>query len=312
MSCLLTREKMKGVYAIMPTAFEKNGALDEGNYRRNVRVLCNSGFHGIFNLGSSGEFYNVGLNDYKKIANMLVDEIGTNIVSIIGASAVNTEEAIIRARYAQDCGVDAIMNVVPFYVPLQQIEIVQYFRDLADACPDIGILVYDNPYTTKVTLTDETYRELAKIPNFCGAKHIDRNLMNYVSLIDGADIQLFPTEEKIIPAMLYGIRGFFASWFFLQPELCLSLYRACRDKNWDQAMEIEHKLRIIIDHPLSPLKVFEGKYAKISIFKSIVNATNLIRVGNPRKPHIPLTEKDQQAVRKIIEDICPHYVASRK
>ena len=305
---MLTREKMKGVYAIMPTAFKKNGDLDEENYRGNVRILCDLGFHGIFNLGTTGEFYNVGLEDYKSIVNMFVDEIKSNVVSIIGASAVNTEEAIIRTKYAQDCGVDAVMNVVPFYVPPMQSEIIQYFQDLGNACPDIGILAYDNPYTTKVSLNDETYRELVKIPNFCGAKHISPDIWNYVDLISDTDIQLFPSEEKIIPAMLYGIRGFFASAYFLTPKMCLELYEACRDKNWDKAIEIEYKLRVPFKHPRAPRKVFDGKYAHIPIFKALVNATGLIYVGYPRKPHIPVSEKDQQTIKEILLEISPYYV----
>ena len=305
---MLTREKMKGVYAIMPTAFKKNGDLDEENYRRNVRILCESGFHGIFNLGTSGEFYNLGLEDYKRIVKMFVEEIESEVVSVIGASALNTEEAIIRSKYAQDCGVDAVMNVVPFYVALQQTEIVQYFKDLANACPDIGILVYDNPITTKVSLSNETYRELAKIPNFCGAKHISPDIWNYIDLIKDADIQLFPSEEKIIPAMLYGMRGFWASMYFLHPKMCLKLYKACRDKNWDKAIEVEYKLRVPFKHPRAPRRIFGAKYAAISIFKAVINIMGLLNVGYPRKPHMPVSEKDQQTIKEILLDICPYYI----
>jgi len=302
---LLTRYTMKGVYAIVPTAFKKNGELDEENYRRNIRILCDAGFHGIFSLGSIGEFPHVGLSDFKRIVKIFVDEVKEGVVSIIGASAVNTEEAIIRAKYAQDCGVDAVMNVVPFYYTLQQKECVKYFRDLAEACPDIGILAYDNGYTTKVWLSYETYKELAKIPNFCGCKDINPNMLRYMSLIMDTDLQLWATEEKLIPSMLYGARGFFLSFYWNNPKLSLELYEACKNGEWKRAIEIERRLLTVITHPRSPWKVFGGKYDSHAITKALVNAIGLVHVGPPRRPLIPVSEEDQKAMRELLIEVCP-------
>ncbi len=296
---------MKGVYAIMPTAFKKNGDLDEENYRKNVRILCDAGFHGIFNLGSTGEFPHVDLTDFKRIVNMLVDEIKEGVVSIIGASAVNTEEAIIRAKYAQDCGVDAIMNVVPFYYTLQQNECVKYYRDLAEACPNIGILAYDNVYTTKVWLSRETYKKLAKIPNFCGCKDINPNVLRYMDLMRDTDLQLWATEEKLVPSMLYGAKGFWLSLYWNNPKLSLELYEACISEDWKRAVEIERRFLNIIWHPRSPWNEFREKYNNYSITKALIDEIGLIHVGPPRRPLIPVSEEDQKIMKKRLMEVCP-------
>ncbi|MFC2091181.1 dihydrodipicolinate synthase family protein [Elusimicrobiota bacterium] len=303
---MLRRNDLKGVITIMPTAFAEDGSFDEENYRRNVDSICNTGVMGIMNMGTTGEFSNIGIADYKKIVDVLVDQTAGRLKIIVGASAVNTEEAIERTMYAQEKGVDAVINVVPFYLPLTQDEVVKYYQDLAGKCKDIGILVYNNHITTKVTVSPESYKRLSDIQNLIGSKEITADISYYMRIRKAApELALWPVEGMIVPAAMLGCEGFYSSIIFMNPEFQNDLYAAIASGDWDQAVRMQYKIIDFIDKIVVPLR---QKYSEVALAKALVNASGFIYVGYPRAPYIRVSEDDQQQIRRDIEEYCPYLI----
>jgi dihydrodipicolinate synthase/N-acetylneuraminate lyase len=138
---MLTRETMRGLYVLTITPFDSENRLDEAAYRENVQYLVSLGVDGIVTTGTNGEFHTTTDEERTRIARLLVEETRGTVSTVVGASGVNTAEAISRTRAARDAGADAVMNVVPYYHVLSKDEACQYFEDLYSACPDIGIIV---------------------------------------------------------------------------------------------------------------------------------------------------------------------------
>src|SRR5690349_19526063 len=152
---MLTRETMQGLYVITVTPFDAEGRLDEDAYRKNVETLLDLGVDGIVTSGTNGEFHTTTDEERSRIARLVVKACAGRAAAIIGASGVNTAEAVARTAAARDAGADAVMNVVPFYHILTRPEVYQYFEDPHAAVPDVGIIVYNNPTTTQVSLNDD-------------------------------------------------------------------------------------------------------------------------------------------------------------
>ncbi|MFB6088403.1 MAG: dihydrodipicolinate synthase family protein [Candidatus Aenigmatarchaeota archaeon] len=303
---MLRRDDLKGIITIMPTAFKEDGSFDEVNYRKNINKICQTDVTGIMNMGTTGEFSNISWPEYKKIVDVLIEEVAGRIKVIVGASAVNTEEAIQRTYYAQEKGADAVINVVPFYQPLSQEEVVKYFKDLASECRDIGIIAYNNNITTKILISPQSYKRLSEIPNFCGSKEITTDIYFYMSLRKTApELKFLPVEGLIVPSAMLGVDGFFSSIVFMNPKFQNELYNACKTKDWTRALELQYKIIDFINRIVVPLR---KKYSETSLAKALVNASGFLYVGPPRAPYIPVSEEDQEKIRRDLERECPYLI----
>ncbi len=290
---------MGGVYALPPTPFDASGRFDEELMRANVQRLCEAGVDAIVTTGSVGEFHTIRWEDHKKLIEVLVDAVTGKTKAIPGCSGVNTEEAIMKVKYAQDCGADAVMNVSPYYVNLTENELCGYWRDLADACPDIGLIVYNNPHTAQLH-TVETFKELAKIPSMCGSKEITTiklqlEIMRHTDLTPMTATEL----DYYVPTMKLGAKGIFSMSASMFPRFIVSIYKACKEGKWEEAMRMQHKLRDVWDF-LDGL-AFGKPYGPIPRFKCYVNAFGVLNCGIPRKPFIPVPQDIQAKYREELK-----------
>lgn len=303
---MLDRNSLNGVITIMPTAFKEDGSIDEENHRKNISKICETKVSGIMSMGTTGEFCNISFDEYKQLVDMLIDEVSSRIKIIVGASGVNMNEAIKRTKYAEKKGADAVINVVPFYQPVNQNEVMKYFVELSNECKDIGILAYNNHITTKVLISPDTYRKLSNIKNFVGSKEITTDIFYYMQLkIAAPDLQLLPVEGLIVPAAMMGVDGFFSSIIFMNPKFQNDLYKYCKERNWAKALEMQYKIVEFLEKIVVPLR---EKYSEISLAKALVNASGFLHVGPPRLPYIPVSDEDQKKLRRDLKKTCPYLI----
>jgi 4-hydroxy-tetrahydrodipicolinate synthase len=302
----MNRDQLKGVIVIMPTALNSDGSIDEENYKKNIQKICKSDVKGIMILGTTGEFYNLSFEEYKLLVDIIIKEASNNIKVIVGASGINTAEAIKRTKYAEIKGADAAINVIPFYQTLNQNEIIKYFRELSAECREIGIIAYNNHITAKVNIAPQTYKELSKIKNFIGSKEITSDYFYYMNILHAApNLKLMPVETLVVPASILGCDGFFSSIIFMNPIFQNELYEACKEKNWEKAINIQYKIVDFINNIVVPLR---EKYSEVSLAKALVNASGFLKVGPPRSPYIPVSQSDQIKIREDLDKLHPYLI----
>ena len=56
---MLTAESLQGIWAFVPTPFDKHDRFDEEVFHQDIEYLCQSELHGIYTTSSSGEFYSL-------------------------------------------------------------------------------------------------------------------------------------------------------------------------------------------------------------------------------------------------------------
>ncbi|MGH9158589.1 MAG: dihydrodipicolinate synthase family protein, partial [Vicinamibacteraceae bacterium] len=250
---VLTRESMRGLYVLVVTPFDDQHRLDGEAYRQNVRELVALGVDGIITTGTNGEFFVTTDEELRQIARITVEESRGKAVAVIGASAVNTDESIRRTRIAVEEGADAVMNVVPFYQKLSKAEAYQYFHDLAKQCPEIGIIVYNNPTTTKVLLTDDDFVELQKIASFCGSKMIGADLAMYINCLRRTTLRHFPLETMWAVSHFIGGNGVMASFIYAFPAFMIKWWEAIRTGHHTTALAMQDDCNRILKEAILPL-----------------------------------------------------------
>jgi len=304
---MLTREAMKGLYVLVITPFDEKLRLDEDAYRENVRKLLALGVDGIISTGTNGEFHTLQEGELAKIARLLVDETKGKAVSVVGASGVNTAEAIQRTRIAQDAGADAVMNVIPFYHILSRPEAYQYFQDVAEACPHIGFILYNNPTTTQVAFNDDDFVKLQEIPTLCGTKMLGSDLTLYMNSLRRSNIRHFPLEQLWGISNVLGGNGVMASFIYAFPGYMMKWWRAITSGDIKTSLQMQGEVNAILGDEIIPMIVAEG-YNEIAVTKAIVEAAGNFKAGQPRKPFRPVPAERTQKLRAVFEEKFPQFL----
>jgi len=296
---MLSREEMEGIYALVPTPFARSGKFDERTFRENLRKLCKAGIHGIVTTGTVGEFNTISWEDHQRLIEALVEETAKSqqTRAIAGCSAVNTKEAIKKTKFAEECGADAVMNVVPFYQVLNEKEVIGYYTDIAEACPNIGIIVYNNPFTGRVLHNARTFAKLARIPTLLGSKETTLDFSHWMQIVKISKLAFMHIDTLFVPTMMWGGKGCFSFVACMMPELILRAYAFCKEGRWEEAIKLQYKINDL----LAPYFVSGYKMRPAgdpSVYKPMVEAAGFLKCGAPGKPYAPIPNN----IRKRLEE----------
>jgi 4-hydroxy-tetrahydrodipicolinate synthase len=304
---MLTRENMDGLYVVVATPFDDAFNFDEEGYRENVRKLVALGVQGIITTGTNGEFFVVTDDELRRIARITREECGHRSQAIVGASAVNTEESIRRSRIALEEGVDGVMNVIPFYQTLSKDEVYAYFEDLAEACSGLGIIIYNNPSTTKVLLDDGDFVRLQEIQAVAGTKMIGADVGLYLNCLRRTSIRHFPLEQLWGISHIVGGNGIMASFVYTFPDFMMKWWRAIRDGDHAGAVAMQHECNRILQQAILPL-YYEG-FNDTALTKATVEASGMFKAGPPRRPTLAVPKERIARLRDTLEREFPHFLA---
>lgn len=85
-------KQFRGIIPAMLTVFDEEGLLDWAGNQRLIDFLISNGVHGIFALGTSGEFSNLNLEERKQFAEFIVKYINKRVPVLIGTGSTNTRK----------------------------------------------------------------------------------------------------------------------------------------------------------------------------------------------------------------------------
>jgi 4-hydroxy-tetrahydrodipicolinate synthase len=94
--------KPHGIIPAMVTPLDENEALNESPLRRLVNHLIEGGVHGLFAIGSQGEFWAFDAEEKRRILEVVVDEVGGRVPVYGGTAAVSTREAVALTHMAKE------------------------------------------------------------------------------------------------------------------------------------------------------------------------------------------------------------------
>lgn len=284
----------KGIIAAMVTPFTENEEVNEQGIRLLVRRMLKGGVHGIFALGTNGEFFAMDFAEKVRVAEIVVDEVAGRVPVYAGAGAVTTRETIALAKAFEKAGVDALSVITPYFLPFNQNELADHFTRLADATP-LPIVMYNIPARAGTALQPATVAQLAKIPNIVGVKDSSGNIDNTLKYLQGPDTPfsvLAGTDSLILPVLMAGGHGAIAATANLLPEVAVSIYENFQKGDFAKAQEAQSYL--------GPIRGLFGSGTLPSVLKEALNLTGT-PVGQGRRPVRPITDDVRAKLVKVLE-----------
>jgi 4-hydroxy-tetrahydrodipicolinate synthase len=170
---------------------------------------------------------------------------GTDTKVLAGAGSNSTSEAILAAKNAQECGVDAIFSVAPYYVKPSQEGLYQHYKAIASSVPELPFMLYNVPGRTVVDITADTViRLFDDLPNIYGIKEATGSLERTVELLSRRpELKVFSGDDAIdYPILANGGAGITSVTSNLMPDLKSELVNKALSGDFAGAKAINDKL----------------------------------------------------------------------
>ncbi len=219
-----------GLHGVVPptvTAFDENGDLDPEGTAAHARFVVDRGVHGVFPLGTNGEFALCTAEERERAVGAVVDSVGDEVPVIAGVGAPGTRTTVAHARRAAAAGADGVVAVTPYYYPVDHDAAVSHYRRVVDAV-DVPTYVYHIPSKTGVHLDRETVREIAAIDGIAGLKDSSKDVPWLGQVIDDTpDLTYMAGSDALLaPGLSLGCAGLVSAVANVAPELVVDLYEA--------------------------------------------------------------------------------------
>ena len=288
----------KGIIPAMVTPLDDQGRINEGALRKLTNHLIDGGVHGLFPVGSQGEFFSLIFEQKKEAIRIVVDETRDRVPVYAGTGAVTTREAIETTKMAQDLGVSAVSAITPYFLVPSQRELIAHYTAVAKACPKLPILLYSNPDRTQVPFPTSTVLELAAVENIVGIKDSSGDMSltaEYIRLTRGMDFHVLMGRDTLIYAALcYGAKGSICATGNVDPRVPVEIYEAFLAGDHRRALEAQYRL--------APLRIAFGLGTFPVVIKEALNLIG-IEAGPAVPPVGPMTRENREKLRKILVEM---------
>jgi len=288
----------KGIIPAMVTPIDAKGRINESALRKLTNHLIDGGVHGLFPVGSQGEFFSLTFEQKKEAIRVVVDETRGRIPVYAGTGAVTTHEAIETTKMAQDLGVNAVSVITPYFLIPSQKELIAHYMAIAKACPDLPILLYSNPDRTQVPFPVSTVLELAAVDNIIGIKDSSGDMSmtgEYIRLTRGMNFHVLMGRDTLIYAALcYGAKGSICATGNVDPRVPVEIYEAFVAGDHKRALEAQYRL--------APLRIAFGLGTFPGVIKEALNMMG-IEAGPAVPPVGPLSPENREKLRKVLVDM---------
>jgi 4-hydroxy-tetrahydrodipicolinate synthase len=289
----------RGIFPPSVTIFKDDGALDVQANRQHADFLIDQGVHGLYLLGTTGEFMHMNLKEREQHAADICEHVDGRVPVIVGTGTTSTRETVRLSRHAQGIGASAVSVVTPYFWTLSEREIVAHYSAVANAI-DIPIIVYNVPAHTGVSISSETLGALAREHrNIAGVKdsldsleHLRQRVQVMKAIHPDFSI-LAGSDGQLLNVLELGGDGTVPATANFAPRLHVDIFDAWVAGDYGRALQL-------LPHLMACLDVFRVSGSALSVIKEAMTACGVGAAGTARQPALPLTAESRARLRDAL------------
>jgi 4-hydroxy-tetrahydrodipicolinate synthase len=224
----------------------RDGAFDEGAFRRLIDWQIEQGSSALVPVGTTGEAPTLSNKEHHQVIEVCVDQASGRVPVIAGCGSNNTQTALKHLQFAQACGANAALCVAPYYNRPSQAGLLAHFSYLAENC-DLPIVLYNVPGRTVTDMLADTVIELARrFPKvIVGIKDASGDLQRAVQQRIGAGpefCQLSGDDPLALQGYAVGQVGCISVTANVAPKLCAEFHAAAAKGDYETARALNETL----------------------------------------------------------------------
>ena len=273
------RKAFTGIFCPNIVIFDGQGKINYPEMERYINWLIEAGIHGLYPNGSTGEFVRLSWEERQDVVRLICEVNQGRVPVLAGASEANLRDVLKMTEfYAGLGGVDAISLVPPYYYPISEESLFEYFAEIARESP-LDILLYNIPQFTQ-ELSLDLMERLIPYERIFGTKDSSRdqprliNTMHRLRQHRPDYVVLVGCEEILFPSVMMGASGGTIATSGIIPEVIVEIYEQTVAGHIERARELQYRILDLINLMLLGVNFPEG-------FKTGVAARGF-DVGPPR------------------------------
>lgn len=294
---------LRGIIPPLVTPLLDNDTLDVAGLERLLEHVIAGGVHGIFILGTTGEFAGLSYKLKKELIRRTCKLVNGRVPVLTGITDPSFSESLNLANEAAASGSDAVVLAPPYYFTAGQPELIEYLQRIMLKMP-LPLFIYNMPSHTKVVFEPETVKAAASIPGIIGMKDSSSNLayLKHVQflLTDRDDFTfLIGPEEFLSEFVLTGGHGGVNGGANMFPKLMVNLYNASAKRDFERIAPLQKKV-IQIDTTIYNV----GHYGS-SYIKGLKCALSLMGICNDfmTEPFHRFKDPEREKIRQALEEL---------
>jgi 4-hydroxy-tetrahydrodipicolinate synthase len=292
----MLKQPPHGVIPAMVTPLNQDETLNESALRRLTNHLINGGVHGVFAVGSQGEFWAFTPDEKRRIWETVVDETRGRVPVYAGTVGVTTRETIELTRRAAASGVDAVSILTPYFISPTDDQLFDHYRAVAEST-DLPIVLYSNPSRTGVKISVGLLARLARVKGIVGIKDSSGGLeltAEYIRVAPPEFSVLIGPDTLIYAGLTIGAKGAIAATGNVRPDLVVSIYNKYMAGDLAGALQAQREL--------APLRLAINSGSFPVVIKEALDLMGL-EGGPARAPVGPLTPEQREKLRGVLKDL---------
>ncbi len=168
----MKRLKAASLITAIKTPYTVNGEVDLATYDILVQKQIDAGVDGIIVGGTTGEGHLLNWEEHLILIAHSVHQFGDKLLIIGNTGSNNTREAIKATKHGFAAGMDAALQINPYYGRTSIIGVIEHLNRTLDIGP---AFIYNVASRTGQDLTPDIIETLAKHKNFIGMKECGGN-----------------------------------------------------------------------------------------------------------------------------------------
>ena len=192
------------VLTAMATPFSPSGEVNYPVAEELASHLADNGTDTVVVCGTTGESPALTWDEEYTLFKAVKQAVSGRAKVLAGTGSNSTSEAIEATQKASKLGLDGSLQVVPYYNKPPQAGLAGHFRAIAQAVPDLPVMLYNVPGRTSCNLLPDTVVELADISNIVAIKEASGNLdqVSEISRLCPSDFEIYSGDDSLTLPML--------------------------------------------------------------------------------------------------------------
>jgi 4-hydroxy-tetrahydrodipicolinate synthase len=285
-----------GIIPAMVTPLTADEEINEKSLRRLTNHLIDGKVHGVFAVGSQGEFWALSPDEKRRVWETVVDETRGRVPVYAGTAGVTTRETIELTRSAEKAGIDAVSILTPYFIGPNDDQLFDHYKAVAEST-SLPILVYTNPARTNVKISPGLLARLAQVKGIVGIKDSSGDLeltAEYIRVVPPSFSVLMGRDTLIYAGLSYGTKGSIAATANVKPELVASIYDKYMAGDLAGALQAQREL--------APLRLAFAWGTFPVVIKEALNLMGM-DAGPCRAPVGPLTAEQRERLKKVLQEM---------
>lgn len=263
-------------------------AVDYDAYAEHCRWLVENGCRGVGPNGSLGEYSSLTDDERRRVARTAIEAVGSDGIVVVGVHGPGAHQAKQWAEAAAEDGAHGVLCLPPTLYRANRGEVLAHFEAVASV--GLPVMVYNNPFDTKVDLTPDLLAEIARIDNVVAVKEFSGDVRRVLEIRERAPelAVISGADDVVLESLLMGATGWFAGFPNVFPAESARLFELATAGKLDEARAL-----------YEPLVAAFRWDSRTEFVQAIKLGMDLVgRYGGPcRPPRGPLSDVQREQVR---------------